>query len=155
MLLISYYCSAQEVDVNGMYIGRIYSRQEVVAKFGEPDYAYTGRIGVSPEYHNMFNAWCQYCKYGENILQFNEEGDGSFCAFNIYDKGFVVMKDYRKGGFKIGDEISAKTIETIFNKCTIEEFQEGSWAIYFSDWATFWIYSVNGRIVSMSFDVRM
>lgn len=153
LLLISYYCSAQDVDVNGMYIGQIYTRQQVVDKFGEPDYVYSGRINVQPEYHDMFRGWCQYCKYGDNLLQFDEESDGTFCGFNIYDKGFVVMKDYRKGGFRIGDEINANIIENIFNKCIIEEFHKGYWKIWFGDWAIFWINTDNGIIVSMSFEI--
>lgn len=151
---------AQNIDVNGLYLGTSYSRQEVVAKCGEPNFVYSGRESTLPKYYDLFRGWCQYCRFKNSELKFAEEIDGTLVEFNIVDKGFVVFSEFRSGGFKCGDTISNEIIMKVFYKewkitkpfdsqeapdTCILEWDDGSKILFFRQ---------NGQISGISFEAR-
>jgi hypothetical protein len=88
-----------DMDVNGIYLGKIYSKSQVTAKWGTPtNYrSNTSEFGVNETYY-----------YSTNLFRFSD--NGIFVEFGINTSNFVVYKS-KSGGFKVGDPVSR--LETI------------------------------------------
>ncbi|MBQ8838429.1 MAG: hypothetical protein IJ005_03825 [Bacteroidales bacterium] len=82
-------------DLEGVEIYTVMTPEEIVAKFGEPtEYKF---------YYNDDNKKVETYYFGKNGLRFT---DGEFDEFYIYDDTFSILKNYIKGGVKVGDHIS-------------------------------------------------
>jgi hypothetical protein len=97
-----------DMDVNGLYIGSVYTYAQVTAQWGTPtNYrSNTSEFGVNETYH-----------YSTNLFRFSD--DGIFNSFRLKTPAFVVYSS-KSGGFKVGDEaIRLKTIGLISNQTLI------------------------------------
>jgi hypothetical protein len=82
------------MDVNGIFIGSVYSKDQVTAKWGTPTKYWSGEseFGLDEEYH-----------YSKNLFRFSD--NGIFGEFHIYTSNFVVYTA-QSGGIKVGDDVS-------------------------------------------------
>lgn len=83
------------LDINGLCIGKIYSKTYVISKLGEPN-KYLSRMsefGLNEEY-----------EYGPNLLRFKE--NGMFCEFALEDNRFAIYTANINGGIKVGDSVN-------------------------------------------------
>jgi hypothetical protein len=83
-----------DMDVNGIYIGSVYTYAQVTAQWGTPtNYrSNTSEFGVNETYH-----------YSTNLFRFSD--NGLFNSFRLKTPAFVVYTA-KSGGLKVGDPIS-------------------------------------------------
>ena len=114
-------CNAQ--DVNGLEIGKEYTKAQVIDKLGQPD-----RFEID----NSYDGNGMKFTYGNNIFYFYNWGEGAiFADFSIYTEQFVTMSQFVQGGIKIGDDVSK--IKLLGLK--IEKSGTYAYKIWFEDWA--------------------
>ena len=93
LLLTTINLSAQ--DIEGVAIGTTMTKNEVIAKFGEPDqhsYSDADDLGIDERYH-----------YEENLLIFN---NSEFIGFVVSDNRWRVLTNVVDGGVRVGDQFS-------------------------------------------------
>ncbi len=79
-------------DVDSVCVDTVMTKEEVIARFGEPDrYQYNdaGPDGIDECYH-----------YGKSFIKFH---DNEFIEFSICDSSFVALKCSIPGGVRVGD----------------------------------------------------
>ncbi len=79
-------------DVDSVRVWTVMTKEEVIARFGEPDrYQYNdaGPDGIDECYH-----------YGKSFIKFH---DNEFIEFSICDSSFVALKCSIPGGVRVGD----------------------------------------------------
>ena len=79
-------------DVDSVCVDTVMTKEEVIARFGEPDrYQYNdaGPDGIDECYH-----------YGKSFIKFH---DNVFIEFSICDSSFVALKCSIPGGVRVGD----------------------------------------------------
>lgn len=79
-------------DVDSVCVDTVMTKEEVIARFGEPDrYQYNdaGPDGIDECYH-----------YGKSFIKFH---DNVFIEFSISDSSFVALKCSIPGGVRVGD----------------------------------------------------
>lgn len=87
--------NSYEVDIDGIMLNSSMTKEEVIAKFGEPDSYYINDDG-------SLVGLVETYVYGDNTLSFmNNELNG----FYICDERWPVMNDIFVGGLKVGDNI--------------------------------------------------
>ena len=107
VLMISFFStaaamSAQEVDmmlfnrdINGVKVGTVLTRDQLVAKFGEPT-SYEEQDSED----NGVNRWYYYGK------SYFHTKDHIFDEFAVSDTAFVAFTNHIPGGLKVGDPLS-------------------------------------------------
>lgn len=79
-------------DVDSVCVDTVMTKEEVIARFGEPDeYEFydAGPDGIEEYYH-----------YGKSFIKFH---DNVFIEFSICDSSFVALKCSIPGGVRVGD----------------------------------------------------
>ena len=79
-------------DVDSVCVDTVMTKEEVIARFGEPDeYEFydAGPDGIDECYH-----------YGKSFIKFH---DNVFIEFSICDSSFVALKCSIHGGVRVGD----------------------------------------------------
>lgn len=79
-------------DVDSVRVWTVMTKEEVIARFGEPDeYEFydAGPDGIEEYYH-----------YGKSFIKFH---DNVFIEFSICDSSFVALKCSIPGGVRVGD----------------------------------------------------
>ena len=79
-------------DVDSVCVDTVMTKEEVIARFGEPDeYEFydAGPDGIDEYYH-----------YGKSFIKFH---DNEFIEFSICDSSFVALKCSIPGGVRVGD----------------------------------------------------
>ena len=79
-------------DVDSVCVDTVMTKEEVIARFGEPDeYEFydAGPDGIDECYH-----------YGKSFIKFH---DNVFIEFSICDSSFVALKCSIPGGVRVGD----------------------------------------------------
>jgi hypothetical protein len=96
------------MDVNGIYLGSIYSKTQVTAKWGTP---------TKYESQTSENGLIEFYDYGNNSFEFSD--NGLFHSFHIRTPNFVFWAS-KSGGFKVGDPVSRlKSIGVISNSTSL------------------------------------
>ena len=126
--------SAFAQDVNGLIIGEKYTKNQIIAALGKPDYINGGSY-----------------IYGRSYFNFDTY-DNTFTEFSIVnDKRFVTMTKEFSGGLRVGDKLS-KAKQT---KCPIKR-EESDYICFwhYGDWAS-WVvyYDKNGIITAIAFGI--
>ena len=85
------------IDVNGVPLWTILSKDQVIEKFGIPDRYYN----EDGKYDDAWKERGYY--YGENYI---ETCDGELWEFNLGDDTFKVLTTYFDSGITVGDHIS-------------------------------------------------
>lgn len=88
-----------DIDVNGVPLWTILTKEDIIEKFGVPDRYYNedGRYDDDPDDQE------RGYYYGENYI---ETLNGEFLGFDIRDTRFKVLTKYFEGGIGVGSHIS-------------------------------------------------
>lgn len=90
------YAQPNKMDLNGLEIGKVYTKQQVIDIMGEPR-AYRkhdSEFGLDESYY-----------YGERT-ELDFQHDGEFYFFTVQDSKYAILTLYIKGGICVGENLS-------------------------------------------------
>ena len=81
-------------DIEGVEVGTAMTENEVITKFGEPDYV---------EVHESCDGLDEHYYYNDSYLHFE---NNVFIGFCLRDPRFIALKKLTDTGIKVGDSLS-------------------------------------------------
>ena len=133
-IVVGIAASALAQDVNGLEIGEKYTKNQVIAALGKPDYINGGSYIYGRSYFN-------FDTYDNTFTE--------FCIVN--DKRFLTMTKEISGGLRVGDNVS----KARQSKCEIKT-EEPNYICFwhYGDWAVWGVgYDNNGKITNIFFTI--